>query len=58
MDRLPVHASLIIPVGRLDDSIVHSLDGEHWQEASPHGELYGLRGVTWAGAGSWLSATR
>ena len=38
-----------VAVAGWTDSIVHSLDGEHWQEASPHGELYGLGGVMWAG---------
>jgi hypothetical protein len=38
-----------VAVAGWTDSIVHSLDGEHWQEASLPDDLYGLRGVMWAG---------
>ena len=49
LDGVAWSGERFVAVGGRTDSIVHSLDGEHWQEASRRDDLYGRSGVAWAG---------
>ena len=42
-----------VAVGGWTDAMVHSPDGELWQDVSRRGGLYGLDGIAWAGDRSW-----
>ncbi len=49
LDGVAWSGERFVAVSGRTDSIVHSLDGEHWQEAAAAMPLYGLSGVAWAG---------